>query len=66
MSLNNQYFVFYSREIMRQLKVPSRYRVFCVVSLGYPKEKSGRNQQSQRFDMKDVYFNNNFGNQFDM
>merc|ERR1712001_726695 len=57
---------FNGREIMRQLKVPSRYRVFCVVSLGYPKENSGRKQQSHRFDMKDVYYHNNFGNRFDM
>jgi len=50
-------------EISRQLKIPSRYRVFCVMALGYPKEgASGRAEQSKRFDMKDVYYRNNFGN----
>ena len=47
---------------MKQLDIPSRYKVFCIVSLGYPKENAqGRDQKSQRFDMKDVYFQNKFG-----
>ena len=50
---------------MKQLDIPSRYKVFCIVSLGYPKENAqGRDQKSQRFDMKDVYFQNKFGVSF--
>ena len=50
-------------EVLKQLNIPSRYRVFCVIVLGYPKEGAmGREGQSKRFDMKDVYYRNKFGN----
>jgi len=56
---------FNGNEVMKQLEIPSRYKVFCIVSLGYPKENAqGRDQKSQRFDMKDVYFQNKFGASF--
>jgi len=56
---------FNGNEVMRQLNIPSRYKVFCVVSLGYPKENApGRDQMSKRFDMNDVYFHNKFGSSF--
>jgi len=56
---------FNGNEVMRQLDIPSRYKVFCVVSLGYPKENApGRDQLSKRFDMNDVYFRNKFGSSF--
>ena len=58
-------FLFFRNEVMRQLDIPSRYKVFCVVSLGYPKENApGRDQMSKRFDMNNVYFNNKFGSSF--
>ena len=50
---------------MKQLNIPTRYKVFCVVSLGYPREDaSGRDQKSRRFEMEDVYFQNKFGESF--
>ena len=52
-------------EVLKQLNIPSRYKVFCVIVLGHPNEcKTGRRAPSRRFGMKDVYCRNTFGNAF--
>ena len=52
-------------EICRQLNIPTKYRVFCVASIGYPKEGvRGRENNSPRFCRQDIYHQNLFGNRF--
>ena len=51
---------------MKRLNIPSRYKVFCVVSLGYPNDSAtGRKERSGRFDTKNVFYQNKFGNRFE-
>lgn len=51
-------------KVSKKLAIPSKYKPFCLVSLGYKDESAVARPKSLKFPMEDVFFENVFGSPY--
>jgi len=55
---------FSCKQVSKKLAIPSKYKPFCLVSLGYKDESIAGRPKSLKFPMEEIFFEDSFGSPY--